>query len=30
MKTIEESFVIAMGGSDKELFPFSPYILQDL
>lgn len=30
MKTIEESVVIAMDGSDKELFPFLPYILQDL
>jgi cyclopropane fatty-acyl-phospholipid synthase-like methyltransferase len=30
MKTIEESVVIAMDGSDKELFPFLPYILQDI
>jgi hypothetical protein len=30
MKTIEESIVIAMDGSDKELFPFLPIILQDL
>ncbi len=30
MKTIEESVVTAMDGSDKELFPFLPYILQDL
>ncbi len=30
MKTIEESVVIAMDGSDKELYPFLPYILQDL
>jgi ubiquinone/menaquinone biosynthesis C-methylase UbiE len=30
MKTIEESVVIAMDGSDKELFPYLPYILQDL
>jgi cyclopropane fatty-acyl-phospholipid synthase-like methyltransferase len=30
MKTIEESVVIAMDGSDKELFPFLPYILQDV
>lgn len=30
MKTIEESVVIAMDGSEKELFPFLPYILQDL
>jgi cyclopropane fatty-acyl-phospholipid synthase-like methyltransferase len=30
MKTIEESVVTAMDGSDKELFPYIPYILQDL
>ena len=30
MKTIEESVVTAMDGSDKELFPYLPYILQDL
>jgi len=30
MKSIEESVVIAMDGSDMELFPFLPYILQDL
>jgi len=30
MKTIEESVVTAMDGSDKDLFPFLPYILQDL
>lgn len=30
MKTIEESVVIAMDCSDKELFPFLPYILQDI
>lgn len=30
MKTLEESVVTAMDGSDKELFPFLPYILQDL
>jgi len=30
MKTIEECVVTAMDGSDKELFPFLPYILQDL
>lgn len=30
MKTIEESVVTAMDGPDKELFPFIPYILQDL
>lgn len=30
MKTIEESVVTAMDGSDMELFPYLPYILQDL
>lgn len=30
MKTIEESVVISMDGSDKDLFPFLPYILQDI
>jgi 2-polyprenyl-3-methyl-5-hydroxy-6-metoxy-1,4-benzoquinol methylase len=30
MKTLEESVVIAMDGFDKELYPFLPYILQDL
>lgn len=30
MKTIEESVVTTMDGSDKELFPYLPYILQDL
>ena len=30
MKSIEESVVEAMDGSDAELFPFLPYILQDL
>ena len=30
MKSVEESVVIAMDGSDKELFPFLPYILQDI
>jgi len=30
MKTIEESVVIAMDGSDIELFPYLPYILQDI
>lgn len=30
MKTIEESVITAMDGSDKELYPFLPYILQDL
>lgn len=30
MKSIEESVVTAMDGSDIELFPFLPYILQDV
>lgn len=30
MKTIEESVVTALDGSDIELYPFLPYILQDL
>jgi cyclopropane fatty-acyl-phospholipid synthase-like methyltransferase len=30
MKSVEESVVIAMDGSDKDLFPFLSYILQDL
>jgi ubiquinone/menaquinone biosynthesis C-methylase UbiE len=30
MKILEESVVTAMDGSDKELFQFLPYILQDL
>jgi len=30
MKTLEESVVTAMDGSESELFPFLPYILQDL
>ena len=30
MKTIEESVVTSMDGADKELFPYLPYILQDL
>ncbi len=30
MKTLEESVVISMDGSDKELFLFLPYILQDI
>jgi len=30
MKSIEESVVTSMDGTDKELFPFLPYILQDL
>ena len=29
MKSVEESVVIAMDGSDRELFHFLPYILQD-
>ncbi len=29
MKTLEESVVTAMDGTDKELFPYLPYILQD-
>ncbi len=29
-KTIEECVVAAMDGSDKELYPYLPYILQDL
>ena len=29
MKSLEESVVYAMDGSDVELFPFIPYILQD-
>lgn len=29
MKTLEESVVTAMDGSDVELFPFIPYVLQD-
>ena len=29
MKTIEESVVTAMDGSEREIFPFLPYILQD-
>jgi cyclopropane fatty-acyl-phospholipid synthase-like methyltransferase len=29
MKSLEESVVEAMDGTDKELFPFLPYILQD-
>lgn len=29
-KTVEESVVMTMDGSDKEIFPFLPYILQDL
>jgi len=30
MKSLKESAVIAMDGSGEELFPFLPYILQDL
>ena len=30
MKSLEESVVISMDGSDKELFQYLPYILQDL
>jgi len=30
MKTLEESVVTALDGSDKALYPFLPYILQDL
>ncbi len=30
MKSIEESVVTAMDGTDIELFHFLPYILQDL
>jgi ubiquinone/menaquinone biosynthesis C-methylase UbiE len=30
MRTLEESVVVAMDGTDKELFPFLPYILQDV
>lgn len=30
MKTIEESVVTAMDGSDNDLFPYLPYIFQDL
>ncbi len=30
MKTLDESVVTAMDGSDKELFSYLPYILQDL
>jgi protein-L-isoaspartate O-methyltransferase len=30
MKSLEESVVQAMDGSDKELYPFLPYILQDI
>ncbi|TQV78767.1 methyltransferase domain-containing protein [Exilibacterium tricleocarpae] len=30
MKTVEESVVMAMDGADSNLFPYLPYILQDL
>ena len=30
MRTIEESVVIALDGKDKHLYPYLPYILQDL
>lgn len=30
MKSIEETVVAAMDGSDKELFPYLSYILQNL
>jgi len=30
MKSLEESVTIAMDGTDAELFPYLPYILQDL
>ncbi len=30
MKPIEESVVMVMDGSDKELFPSLPYILKDI
>jgi len=30
IKSIEESVVTAMDGTSDELFPFLPYILQDL
>jgi len=30
MKAIEESVVIAMDGKDKHLYPYLPYILQDI
>ena len=30
MRTIKESVVIAMDGKDKHLYPYLPYILQDL
>ncbi|SHF84015.1 Methyltransferase domain-containing protein [Mariniphaga anaerophila] len=30
MKTIEESVVLAMDGDDEKLFPYLPYILQDI
>lgn len=30
IKTLEESVITAMDGSDSELFPYLPYILQDI
>ncbi len=30
MRTLEESVVASMDGTESELFPFLPYILQDL
>jgi len=30
MKSVEESVTAALDGSDADLFPFLPYILQDL
>jgi predicted RNA methylase len=30
MKSLEESVVAAMDGSERALFPYLPYILQDL
>ena len=30
MRTIEESVVIALDGEDKNLYPYIPYVLQDL
>lgn len=30
MKSLEESVITAMDGSDIKIFPYLPYILQDL
>ena len=30
MRSLEESVVTAMDGTDKKLFPFLPYIFQDI